>query len=106
MKTENQAKYTSGPWKVGGWNEVDNTLTVGIPISFSGMLSAVAYIAPRPFYHDDQEANAHLIAAAPELLEACKIAKVTFDEYKKLTGKRAKALVALEVAIAKAEGGR
>ena len=56
--------HTPGPWKIGKRIEEDNTL----PILGGGRLLGLAYVAPRPFYEDNQAANARLIAEAPAML--------------------------------------
>lgn len=65
--------HTPGPWIIGRRNEGDNTITVGTPINKDATcLKAVAYVAPSAFYEKvhTQDANVHLIAAAPTLCEA------------------------------------
>jgi hypothetical protein len=59
------ATHTPGPWAVGTRDTADNTLAIGD----GGKASPLAYVSPRPFYDDTQEANARLIAAAPEMYE-------------------------------------
>jgi len=41
-----------------------------IPVHSGTKMSPLAYVSPRPQYNDTSEANARLIAAAPELLAA------------------------------------
>lgn len=76
MKTTEQAKHTAGPWRVGGshdWNIMGNRgdTRVGVPrptlIASAHFGGYTANAAER----DEVSANARLIAAAPELLEAC-----------------------------------
>lgn len=60
-----------------------------------------------PYYdkeNKEQEANALLIASAPELLEACRGAKQLLDSLSMLTEEQESVLKNLEEAIAKAEG--
>jgi hypothetical protein len=90
------AKHTPGPWGISGKEERDlGTLSPG----FLEISSAhdVCWIAKVQIHTPEGEANARLIAAAPELLEALKavvaIADRSTDEFD-----RARA------AIAKAEG--
>lgn len=65
----NAAKYTPGPWELNG-------MAIEIPDRFNvGMTATLARIYDeRDIALDPAEirANAHLIAAAPELLEALK----------------------------------
>jgi len=59
--------HTLGPWVKEGWTVIADRKTR----SRRGM---VASCASAPMYESQWEANAHLIAAAPDLLEACKSA--------------------------------
>ena len=65
----NEAKHTAGPWFThrNGFSSVYIEARVG-----GGMLQEVACCGPTNEGSDQQEANARLIAAAPELLESCK----------------------------------
>ena len=58
------AKHTPGPWTAAS----QDTETNEIPIKCGK--SILARVAPRPHRDATQEANARLIAAAPELLAA------------------------------------
>jgi len=60
-----QSKHTPAPWDVETVNSEDY----------------VAYALLGCQYVSEQEANAHLIAAAPELLEALKRLDNTIDDY-------------------------
>jgi hypothetical protein len=55
--------HTPGPWKIQRHTLADKEFSVG-----------PATIAYDDVDHDEQDANAALIAAAPELLEACEAA--------------------------------
>lgn len=103
------SKHTPGPWIGAGpsfgdplpryttvivteWEESDNLVICELPFN----------------HHDDEnEANARLIAAAPELLEALKAlienvgSCICYDE----SERECKAWAMAEAAIAKAEGG-
>ena len=62
MNKSNKPTYTSGPWEVG-----DDSVTGRYVYDPKGeRIVAEAY----PDEHQDYEANARLIAAAPEMLEA------------------------------------
>ena len=64
MKTE--FKYTPGPWKMGEIYKEDI-----FQVLQDGSIDVPAWIATLPKFTDDEKfANAKLIAAAPELLEA------------------------------------
>lgn len=73
MKTET-AKHTSGPWEA--WNahggKILNSWRVGERNTTPGVVLPVAVVS-NDRSGDEQIANAQLIAAAPELLAACKV---------------------------------
>jgi len=76
MTTE--TKYSRGAWEVGARSTWDNTLAIiSVVMGHQGSRneSCIASVAPKRNYDlqtDEQGGNARLIAAAPELLEACK----------------------------------
>lgn len=98
------AKHTQGPWRRMPYRDSTNlSLTI---TSDSGDIAHVHGWQGEPDHHD---ADAHLIAAAPDLLAACE-ALLSFvipyavpntDEGRK----KLEARVAAEDAIAKAKGG-
>jgi len=103
-----KAKHTPGPWIVANGNEVHDKIAgqdeCGTRIGETpNMVTSVEY----PYLDKDgQAANAQLIAAAPELLEACKLA---FERLRPRGNVRADypghvAVAALGKAIARAEG--
>ncbi len=61
------SKFTEGEWfaKRDGWSTVYVECRIG-----GGMLQEVAACGPTASGPDEQEANARLIAAAPDLLDA------------------------------------
>ena len=65
------SKFTEGEWfaKRDGWSTVYVECRIG-----GGMLQEVAACGPTASGPDEQEANARLIAAAPDLLEAAQLA--------------------------------
>ncbi len=93
-------KHTKGPWRIG----------IKHPGRVIGEARVVAYCI-QPEFEDDikygdwdeEKANARLVAAAPELLEACKLALEVdlalpdLDQHPGMQGK-------LQEAIARAEG--
>lgn len=91
MKT----KHTPGPWKVVNFDgnvsseiRAENGVMVGNPYGPAGRWAEV---------REEHEANANLIAAAPDLLEACK-------EAYRIIHNDAYVNDLLKKAIAKAEG--
>lgn len=65
-----QEKHTLGPWKVSSTNKGDEYSTVILGGEYNGIIARAEL---SPYWDNDQaEANARLIASAPELLEALK----------------------------------
>lgn len=95
--TNDKGKHTPGPWKVGRLPlrlEVDENPIPLIYTHDGGLeIAQVRTSAPEP---GEREANARLIAAAPDLLAACKAALDMGDEFE--------AEKMIRAAIAKAEG--
>lgn len=90
------SKHTPGPWKkciAGGVTEVRCDAPVPV-VSWAGFDDANRSL-------DEHRANARLIAAAPDLLEACKACLDMFAD----GGDPRKVIKALDAAIALAEGG-
>jgi len=90
------SKHTPGPWTV----EIsEGELVVGQP----GPDGSIVYV--ERYYPEDPEhrANARLIAAAPELLEALKKAEIIL-RLAPILGKEEACLTEVQAAIAKAEG--
>jgi hypothetical protein len=88
------AKHTPGPWRISGFEiraDGDTRVVMGAD-GFS-----VCYISGRT--KAEHEADAALIAAAPHLLEACKLFAASHSNHE-----LAVALGASQHAIAKAEG--
>lgn len=107
MKTQNTnaaATHTAGPWKI----------TLCPPFChrrISGTSYPYATVAEIPVikeYSSEDEANARLIAAAPELLAACKQAEWVLGECSvgpdKLSDLFPVKLASLRAAISRAEG--
>jgi len=95
--------HTPGPWVVS-----DGEFTDGFVEAVNNGPNTIAGIMPVP----ERSANARLIAAAPELLEACKEARNCLasalqameDEGLGVYAADNLAMKALDAAIAKAEG--
>ena len=97
IREENKMKHTPGPW-THHWDKIGHDVRA----ADGGLIAAVG-IGKVDWKHGDEHyrvANAHLIAAAPELLEACKDAIFVLET---LSPKSA-ALISCRAAIAKAEG--
>jgi len=89
--------YTQGKWKMTGIGNVRITTNNGDMVEYNVFNKTNAKIG-------ELRANARLIAAAPELLEACKIALGNFKLAEKMFDIAApKTVAALENAIAQAE---
>ena len=104
---ETKSKHTPGPWKTS--HELGDGISIVRQIGEGNNLLPVAIAVFTKNYNTENivvaKANARLIAAAPDLLGACKEALKEFiyggqtEQAKSITQKL------LESAIAKAEGG-
>jgi hypothetical protein len=81
MASTNETKWTKGPWSVGarfieGENEVLDAegFSVADPSIFASRKARNGRIVKRVRPVEEQVANANLIAAAPELYEAVRLA--------------------------------
>jgi len=63
-----QTKHTPGPWQANKW-------APGFEVCAPGSHYTICSLAG----YNNEEANAQLIAAAPDLLEACKMALATIE---------------------------
>lgn len=95
-------KHTKGPWEVGDLVENDYEPRFVQVLGNDG----VKHIAKAVYGQTDEECatNAHLIAAAPDLLEACKASVQSLGEVYGMTDKEAHLLKMLQKAIIEAEG--
>jgi hypothetical protein len=95
-------KHTPGPWRV---DTVDRQLIRSS--EDYGVAFALASWGAPPIPSEEYEANARLIAAAPDLLEACREAESFFielnDHLQVILGGQAKIISTLEAAINAAE---
>lgn len=101
MRTSKKLKYTPGPWFVQNGRSIDGTRGFAIkPIP----RDVVAVTDPQAT-KEEEECNAHLIAAAPELFEACEV-MLEVSEIDNLSrpGTRKKQITYLKSVIAKAKG--
>lgn len=95
-----ETRWTSGPWSKSYWIEQPGNRYKPM-VAAGGVTVAITHPAPI-CQQDECEANAHLIAAAPELYEALESLVRCIDETR---GSNANdALHAAETALAKARG--
>lgn len=95
----NESKHTKGPWTVDA--RAMNSCGV------TGQTAFVANCSPRaggPMKVDECQANARLIAAAPEMLEALRQITEAFERYLSGSESRLYEVTQARAAIAKAEG--
>lgn len=90
-------KHTAGPWEAG---EYGNSFIV----TAKERQYDVAVV--RNIGNEDNEANAHLIAAAPDLLDELRVARAALADFTGLTEPHAHSLARrFEALIAKATNG-
>lgn len=102
------AKHTTGPWTVTGsggrWEQ-----RLSIRADNWGCVAHIGVDRGLPHWDEPQRANARLIAAAPQLLEALQTTAANLRSWKAANGGGIKTfdswLEVVEEAIAKAEGG-
>jgi len=103
---EGKVKHTVGPWKIVG-KSIKNTEGYGDDTRVCTMNFSIPRLKVKAGELEAQ-ANANLIAAAPELLEACKEALHTFKTLQKIYGNKIPGfsveIKQLKQAIEKAEG--
>lgn len=91
-------KGTPGPWvNVGGWVDSEK------PGDLSSIICALASVAarnPEPV----NDANANLIAAAPELLESLKCARLVIEKLTTHGSARTNCLAMIDAALLKVFG--
>ena len=107
------SKHTPGPWKASKTHLASSDTWYVIidpegrgPIMEVGGKDKPGQIADAKYLVTDPsiiEANAHLIASAPELLEACKFARMQLSALAK-EGRYDKGWEIIQQAISKAEG--
>lgn len=96
--------HTPGPWKADTDRQVAGC-NGDIAITRNGEMVAVAYVRSIGG-KDETLPNAHLIAAAPEMLEMLRDVAGYLRGLKAMTGRGADMLDAVNAVIAKAEGWR
>ena len=95
-----ELEYTKGEWQIAGRN------ADGYSIKQVGCSCKIAQVIKDPLYvnQDTALANAQLIAASPELYEACKLALDYIVEYDTQNKVISGLSFQLNKALAKAEG--
>ena len=94
--------HTIGPWEAKGISAGGMRTIVALSADFlQGHLVAVVAFVNDCFPKEQVEANVKLIAAAPELLEACKMA---YRSARVVHGEQSEVCVQLLNVIAKVEG--
>jgi len=114
-KRRNEMKYTPGKWTVNGCTieaETPELNSVGLP--YTVCIASIWDERDNTLPDSENDANAHLIAAAPELYEACKTIEGVMYQmsiqsryeqiWSQLPGGLRKAWFDARAAIAKAEG--
>jgi hypothetical protein len=94
-------KHTPGPWQIEFAEDIDLPNHVGISAKKHSLLAQVVWCMENDERTPHCEANARLIAAAPDLLEAlCKLAEL----YDAMGAPRGPCRIIADAAIAKAIG--
>lgn len=93
-----EQKHTPGPWYADPYE--DDCDGIGVCAKGKGIVADVDSDYCEP---EEMRANAHLIAAAPEMKEALQWVESAFRDYSLDHGAR-NAMVRVKAALAKAEG--
>lgn len=99
-----QAKHTPGPWKI---LRSRTDVARGVSITMSDGSGARVAVSDDGWPNATQDANARLIASAPEMLAALKNICLTYEAERKHNGRAGDPSDSLEdarAAIARAEG--
>lgn len=110
------AKHTPGPWvgidpktkkfRNSPWTVDNETASCTVAAPIKAKRKTVALVVTDDWYAKDElHANAHLIAAAPELLEALKDMLHVMEQHEQLSGCDCSIGDQARAAIAKATGG-
>ena len=95
------SKHTPGPWRIVRARGASKAAINGAQIRTEAglQIASITHVADKPI--SQKEADAHLIAAAPEMYEAL---REFLDEFTTSGPKRNAAIEKCRAAIAKAEG--
>jgi len=91
-------EYTKGEWRIG---ENCNRLEIYAPFVNHGVIRIASADTTTILSQEERQANALLIAAAPDMYEALKEARITLNI---LQPKGSAVLREIDTALAKAEG--
>lgn len=95
--TNTSHTFTPGPWiNLGRVSSDDSRTLIGNKDKNISLVGCAC--------SDEQEANARLIAAAPELLEALEVAQSIIERLTRSTSDYSRQQIAIRAAIAKAKG--
>lgn len=89
-----ETAHTPGPWMTGGYTVTAN----------NGNLLVAKLYREQKLQDAESDANARLIAAAPDMMEALKRIQAAFAAPTEWTSKIATEMAGVRAAIAKAEG--
>ena len=100
-----ESKHTSGPWQPDICPATQNERNIWIMVEDDKGARPIARTIGLKGQEAEFHANAHLIAAAPDLLEAAELAEATIERLAGLymTGSAQGTLDALRAAIARAK---
>lgn len=104
MTTQETTKHTLGPWSIGGVITVGKSGAIQILAPKGPHIGAVRFSENPLLGLERAEANAHLIASAPELLVVIKELYGNWREYTDTPNDWSELNEQVETAIAKAEG--
>lgn len=99
-------KHTEGPWIIGEIDCLGDIVVRARDVLHVAHICTDSTLIPdiEPITEEEQEANARLIAASPELLEALIEASNIFDNYPHLCTEFKGTFEVVQNAIAKARG--
>lgn len=97
-------KHTSGPWTITRTHAANGGFSIDHGAEPGRVKTIAAVMAGPDGVNDALVANAHLIVAAPDLLDACEKAKRYFQRFVSSGSEWRDIYDALDNAIAKAKG--
>ena len=97
-----ETKHTPGPWTIGDSNNSGVDVELGNSNTSAGIYRFDRYNGQEAYSRDECMANAHLIAAAPDMLAALEDAREALNKPPFINSQTLKCI---DAAIAKAKGG-